>query len=385
MNPLPDPFLCFDGTLVSDSVRWKDKRRPELLAAFSSEVYGQTPLGRPKWIDFEVRSVDPLALDGAATRKEVVIRLSPDLEVPSIRLLVHVPNADSKSRRGKRPAFLGLNFNGNHTIDADPGITATGDAARGSDASKWQIGSVLARGYATASIFCGDLCPDRPDGLTEGVMGWLGSKAAGERGPDAWGALGAWAWGLSRALDCLEADPDVDASRVIVHGHSRMGKAALWAGAQDERFAIVVSNDSGCGGASLGRHVEGESIAAINGAFPHWFCRNFRKYNGDEAALPVDQHELLALIAPRPLYVASAEDDDWADPGGEFVATREAGSVYRLFGLEGLGVDRMPPVNHPVGNRIRYHIRTGPHDMTAYDWAQYLDFADEFLAPPSPS
>jgi hypothetical protein len=333
-------------------------------------------------LGFEVASADPLALGGAATRKEVIIRLSPDLEARSIRLLLHVPNTGVASRGGKWPAFLGLNFNGNHTVDVDPGITACGDAGRGSDASKWQVETVIARGYATATIFCGDLCPDRPDGATGGVMGWLESNATGERGQDAWGALGAWAWGLSRALDYLETDPDIDASRVAVHGHSRMGKAALWAGAQDERFAMVISNDSGCGGASLSRHVHGETVAEINAAFPHWFCRNFRRYGGNETALPVDQHELLALIAPRPLYVASAEDDDWADPEGEFLAAREAGPVYRLFGLEGLGVDGMPPVNHPVGGRIRYHIRTGPHDITAWDWSHYLDFADDIFSVP---
>jgi hypothetical protein len=383
MIPLPDPLVCADGTRVIDAVLWRGKRRPELLAAFAREVYGRTPLVRLEGMSFETTSVRPDALGGAATRKEIMVRFAPGTAGLVLRLLLYVPNAGGAGKGGLRPshpAFLGLNFFGNHTVDSDPGIALASDAARGADASKWQLEAVISRGYASATVYCGDLCPDRPNGLQEGVVGWLETPGTSDRAPDSWGAIGAWAWGLSRALDYLETNPDFDASRVAVHGHSRLGKAALWAGAQDERFAMVVSNDSGCGGASLSRHIHGETIAQINKAFPHWFCRNFLRYDNNEAALPVDQHELLALLAPRPLYVASAEDDDWADPQGEFLAAQAAGPVYRLFGLEDLGATEMPPVNHPVGSALRYHIRTGPHDMTACDWSRYLDFADSHLS-----
>ena len=394
---LPDPLVTTAGSPVRDAAAWRAQRRPELLEWFAREVYGRTPSGRPAALRAEVTSVDRLALDGKATRKEVTLWFTGKTDGPRMHLLIYQPNG----LKSPPPVFLGLNFFGNHTVHADPAITLAQphvvyDAARyrpadpqpqkkppqrGAHADKWQVEAVIARGYATATAWCNDLAPDRADGLAApgSVSEMLGTGGAETRAGDAWGAMGVWAWGLSRALDYLETDPELDAQRVAVHGFSRLGKAADWAAAQDERFAMLISNESGCGGAALSKRIYGETVGIINSKFPHWFAKNFRRYDDNEAALPVDQHELLALIAPRPLYVASAEGDQWSDPRGEFLSAQAAEPVYALFGKKGLGVTAMPPLDTPVGDTIRYHNRTGKHDMTAYDWAQYLDFADRHL------
>ena len=393
---LPDPLIPENGPEVENEDRWRARRRPELLDTFSREVYGRTPGGRLEGMHWKVASVDRAALGGKAVRKEVTIWFTADESGPSMSLLIYQPAGDAGAH-APWPAFLGLNFYGNSSINADPGIALTRgwmlrnddygiddnhatEATRGAQSTRWNVETVIARGYATATIFCGDLCEDRPEGLESGVAKLFATGGTEARARDAWGAIGVWAWGLSRALDYLESDPEIDARRVAVHGHSRRGKAALWAAAQDERFALVISNESGCGGAALSMRAFGETVERINGFFPYWFARAFRGYNGNEFALPVDQHELLALIAPRPLYVASAVEDRWADPLGEFLSVKGAEPVYALFGRKGLGVTDHPAIDNPVhGDALAYHIRSGEHDITPYDWAQYLDFADRVM------
>ena len=380
---LPEILRMADGSAVETAAQWS-ARRAEILAIFERHVYGTAPEAPPN-MRFSVVEESDSALAGRARRKQVRVDFSGVEDGPSMEILLYTPAAAS----GPVPVFVGLNFGGNHTIHADPAIRmATGwvrdgegvvenrstEETRGRSSSRWQVKRVLDRGYGLATVYCGDLDPDFDDGFRNGVH-----PLAPPSSPEDWGSIAAWAWGLSRALDYLATDADVDASRVAVMGHSRLGKTALWAGARDTRFAMVVSNDSGCGGAALSRRRFGETVERINTRFPHWFAENFKRYNGKEDDLPVDQHMLLALVAPRPLYVASAEDDAWADPKGEFLAAMHAGEAYELLGKQGLRVAEQPAVDEPVMQDVGYHIRSGKHDVTGYDWDRYLDFADKHL------
>ena len=373
---LPQILRRAAGGVVATAENWP-VRRAEILRLFEDQVYGAAPPAPPD-MTFKVFEEDAAALGGLAHRKQVRVEFGDAPSVSSMDILLYTPAGAS----GPVPVFLGQNFGGNHTVHRDPAIrladrtTAEGrqkgqDADRGRRSSRWQVEMLLKRGYGVATAFCGDLDPDFDDGFHNGVH-----PLSPPKGPGDWGTIAAWAWGLSRALDYLQADEQVAGSRVAVVGHSRLGKTALWAGALDERFAMVISNNSGCGGAALSRRRFGETVERINTRFPHWFADNFAAYNGTEDELPVDQHMLLALVAPRPLYVASAEEDLWADPQGEFLAARHAGEVYELLGKHSLRVTQRPAVNQPVMHDVGYHIRAGEHDITAYDWERYLEFAD---------
>ncbi len=385
---LPDPLTCLDGSKVATAGQWKTKRRPELLRLFAENVYGQIPANaaRPRFV---ARGEAVEVFGGLGLRQQVTGYFGFGTSGQAMDLLIYRP-----ARTGKpAPAFLGLNFNGNHTVHADPGIllprgwvpnlpkegltnNAASERQRGRDAHQWEVEKLLGRGYALVTIYAGDIFPDHKDGLAASIIPLSFDAGQTVQRPAEWNALAAWGWGLSKALDYLETDPAIDAKKVAVMGFSRMGKAALWAGARDERFAIVISNESGEGGAALARRWYGETTARINTSFPHWFCGHFKRFNDREDAMPTDQHELIALVAPRPVYIASAEEDRWSDPKGEFLSGLHAEPVYALFGKAGLGVAEQPPLNTPVGDVIRYHVRTGKHDVLEYDWDQYLDFAD---------
>lgn len=384
---LPDPLVCFDGRKVADAANWREVRRPEILRAFARHVYGRTPEVQTQ-LKVEVAAADADVFDGLATRKQRRLRLADSSDAPWIDLLLYVP----KQRSGPVPVFLGLNY-GNQGVASDPGIVPSRNSIcqPGEHAHRWPLRLLLQRGFAVASFHGGDIELDRyGSGCRYTVEAWqkgirrfvLRQEGRTELADDEWGSIGAWAWGLSRVLDCLQTDPTLDGKRVAVFGHSRTGKAALWAGAQDERFALVISNNSGQGGAALARRRYGETVAASWSLSGAWYCRNYRSYANNEAALPVDAHMLIALIAPRPVYVASAEQDGWADPRGEFLAAQQAGPVYELLGCRALSVGEMPAVNRPVGWTVGYHVRSGDHEITPYDWERYLDFAERHLRRP---
>lgn len=391
--PIPDVLRCEDGTEVTDKQQWEQKRRPELLGLFAREMFGKTVVPR-KILSVEQRGSFEI-LDGLGRVTQVALRYGAKADQVA-QLMYVLPQKATQPV----PMFVALGFGGNQTTMHDPrahmqegwafGSEANGfiehratEASRGVLERRWPFEAILKRGYGVAIAYYGDFDPDYDDGFQNGVhpLGYRnGATAPAE---DEWGAIGAWSWGLSLLADYLVTLPQVDAKRLIVQGHSRLGKAALWAGVQDSRFAIVISNNSGCGGAALSRRNFGETVARINNQFPHWFCPNFRKYSNNEAALPFDQHAMIALVAPRPVYIASATEDLWADPKGEFLSGKLAEPVYALYGKAGLGTDAPPAPDAQTGDAIGYHSRTGKHDVLRFDWERYMDFADQHFGKPA--
>lgn len=385
---LPPLLQTETGEPVRTTASWREDRRPELLHLVLEHEYGFMPPA-PDEIGVEVLQEDRAYLGGAAIKKWVRLTVGPP-GTPTIEVLLVAPAGATVPS----PVILGLNFMGNHATIDDPTIPLTPHwlpergvgvvdnratpASRGTAADRWPFREVIARGYAVATFYHGDVDPDRDD-FTDGIHPHLPVAGSVERTDTSWGTLAAWAWGLQRAVDYLLQEPLVDPARIAVMGHSRNGKAALLAGATDERIALVISNQSGCGGAAISRRRVGETVEAINTAFPHWFNRRFRDYNGNEDALPIDQHSLLALIAPRPLLVMSAEGDAWADPMGEFLSLVEVDPVYRLLRGEGFEAREMPAVNTLLRGLLGYHIRPGEHGVGVADWMVFVDFANDHL------
>jgi hypothetical protein len=359
---IPDALTAQDGAKITTAQEWREKRRPEVLELFRREVYGRTPVSRPADLKFDVVTT-PDMMDGKATRKQITISYGGNGAKGAINVTLFVPNDAPKPA----PCFVLICNRGKENIDP----------TREKKSPFWPAEEIIARGYATAAFWNGDVDPDKHDGFKDGVHG-LFDDPNKPRAADAWGTIAAWAWGASRVMDYLETDTDIDKRRVAVVGHSRGGKTALWAGAEDQRFALVISNNSGSTGAAIARGKVGEHIKDINKNFPHWFNENYKKYDGREADLPLDQHMLCALIAPRLLYIASASEDTWADPEAEFKAGVAASPVYELFGSKGLPDGPLPKPETPLHDgAIGHHIRVGKHNLLEYDWAQYMNFADK--------
>lgn len=385
------PDYSLPPVLTSDDpADWPGRRR-ELVQLFEEHVYGRVPGAADSVTATLLRS--DTALAGRAVMEQYRVQLHVGQRQHPIDLLLYLP----AHRPPPYPVVVAMNFYGNHAVRIDTNIllpttwlpnseeygisnNRAADASRGARAFRWAPELLVDRSYALATFYRGDFDPDRAGHWEDGVHPLF--YTAGQTWPDSseWGSIAAWAWGYSRITDHLLTDARIDPERIIFQGHSRLGKAALWAGANDERAAVVVSNNSGCGGAALSRRGYGETVSIINTSFPHWFNDRFPAYNDREDELPVDQHQLIALMAPRPVYVASAVDDRWADPRGEYLAAYHAGAAYRLLGLVALSSPELPPLNTPLYRAaVGYHLRSGGHDVRPYDWERFLDFADYHL------
>lgn len=379
---LPDALTCKDGSKVTTVAGWENRRRQEILEYFYSEVYGRTPLDKIS-VSYKVLTENPHDLGGKATSKQIRFTFTNGKSTVEAILLMYVPN----DRKGRAPIIVGYNFKGNHSTTLDTTIHYSPsfywvkeanhpDWKRGNQMNRWCYDKIISRGYAVATMCYHDIFPDKEGLMEHSIVSLFPGYNPASTASDEWQAIGAWAWGSSRIVDFLETQDWVDMNKIAIMGHSRQGKAALWAGAQDTRFRVVISNDSGCGGAALSKRVYGENIARIVKIFPQWFCPAFKQYADNEDKLPFDQHELVALIAPRHAYIASAEGDLWADPKGEFLSAFHAGPVYQLYGLSGLDTNIMPKIHQPIMKDVGYHIRAGIHDVTDYDWERFMDFCD---------
>lgn len=383
-SAVPPVLVKPDGSPVKNAWEWMNFRRPEVLKFYRDEVFGELPV-MPEKMSREVISVKEDALDGKAIRKEIKITFSHRGQERSWLMLLYIP----KNVSGKVPLTIGLNFRGNHTTTLEADVTPSGrncdgelvENKRGVQSDRWEFAKVIERGFASATVCYHDIFPDFAiDRAWElSIYGLLYPEKTPAELNEKFSAISAWAWGLSRMLDILSSEEAIDCRKVMVTGHSRLGKTALWAGANDQRFPVVVSNDSGHGGAALFRRCLGENIEVLVTHFPHWFVSSFDRYINKDAELPFDQNFLLSLIAPRGLCIGSATEDLWADPKGEFLAGVHASEVWRLFGVPGMPVTEHPAADVNVTGEISYHMRTGEHNILWQDWDHYLSVAEKFF------
>jgi hypothetical protein len=374
-----------NGQHVTSKDQWFKERRPELKALFQHYMYGVIP-AKPDQVKVTKLGEYPDFLDGKATLKLVRLEMGSE-KAPQIDLMLVVPN----ERPGPAPVFLAMDFCGNHALTADPRVplakswlgnnckgcanNAATEAARGSQAADWPLAEIVRRGYALATFYSGDVDPDRKE-VSEGLYAWLAGSDQSRNNPTNRGTIAAWAWGFHRCVDSLVTELSVDPHRIAALGHSRNGKTALLAAAYDERIAIAFPHQAGCGGSAPSRGKTGESVKAINAAFPHWFNAEFKQFNDAPERLPFDQNCLVALCAPRPVLFSAAEGDQWANPAGQFQVLQAADSVYRFLGSAGLAAKEMPPRRKLVSSPLGYYVREGKHSMTPDDWAVFMNFAD---------
>jgi hypothetical protein len=385
---LTDPLILNDGKRVRNAKEWFAKRRPEIVEMFETQQYGRAP-GRPADESFEVTEKGTPALDGKAIRKQVTIHLLKDPAAPKIDVLIYLPAAAKKPV----PMLLSINFTAISNAVEDPGLKpgTIWDPKTNTRIPATQvrffrpidIKPILDAGIGYATFYYGDVDPDYAAGFSNGIRAWYLKPGEKERGPDEWGSIAAWAWGMSRVEDYFETDPSVDAKRVAIHGISRLGKTVMWAGAHDQRFAAVIASCSGEGGAALSHRDYGETIAHLTAPerFPYQFALNYGKYGGFPDKAAFDAHMLIALVAPRPLLLQTGNTDLWSDPKGEFLAAVAADPVYKLLGKDGLDTDVWPAAGEPILHDLSYSMHEGGHGMVPSDWKIYLDFLKAHLHP----
>jgi len=385
---LPDPLKLNNGKPVLDARTWWKKRRPEIMELFETQQYGRAP-GRPAGERFVATDAGTSALGGKAIRKQVTITFSSDPESPKIHLLIYLPAA------AKRPVplLLSVGFSGVSQVVDDPGIAPDEiwdpktntkiPSAKGRSFGRLDVGPLLDAGFGVATFYYGDVDPDYAEGFQNGIRAKYLKPGQKDRAPDDWGSIAAWAWGMSRVEDYFETDKQIDAKRVAIHGISRLGKTVMWAGAHDQRFAVVIASCSGEGGAALSNRNYGETIAHLTAPtrLPYQFAPNYAKWAGFPDRAPVDANMLIALIAPRPLLLQTGDTDFWSDPKGEFLAAVAAGPVYKLLGKDGLDTDVWPAANKPILHDLGYFMHDGGHGMVPSDWGVYLDFLKMHLHP----
>jgi hypothetical protein len=366
---LPALLRFADGSEVKTAQDWA-RRRAEIVRLYETEIYGRIPAKAPG-VTWQVTETDPAARDGAALRRRVVGTIGTATGGQQIRLTVHTPANAS----GPVPLILLVNFGGG---PPPPPAAATGKPVPSGEPPV--ADAILARGWGYATVGYQDIQLDRANTFSEGVIGLTLAPGQQQPAPDEWGTISAWSWGVSRILDYFERDTLVNAKQVALFGHSRLGKTALWASALDQRIAAVYSSCSGEMGAALARRDWGETVDDMAQNFAWQFAGNFQKWPGNWKEMPVDAHMLIALSAPRPVFITGGTTDQWADPVGEFLATVAAGPVYRLLGRKDLGVAELPPLDTPLTDGdLGWHYHTGGHTATPADWQAFLTFLGKYF------
>jgi hypothetical protein len=377
---LPDPLVLLNGKKVKNAKTWYTKRRPEIVSLIEENQFGRCPEA-PKDMTFNVFDKATKVMDGKAVRKQVTICFTKDTSNYKMDLLIYLPADADKPV----PLFLNVSFSPNSSVTDDNGVK-TGfvwgrdgkkvPAKRGGQFGRLDINQFISQGIGVATVYYGDIEPDFPSGIKYGIRGLYLKPGTLTPAPDEWGAISAWAWGLSRAMDYLETDNQIDSKRVALFGVSRLGKTVLWAGARDTRFGMIIASCSGEGGAAIARRNYGETIKHMSDSTRYFyqFCGNYGKYADDPNDFPVDANLLVSLIAPRPLLLQTGDTDYWSDPKGEFLAAVAAGPVYRLLGKEGLGTDVMPPSNQPILYTLGYYMHAGGHGALPGDYEIFLRF-----------